>query len=139
MKFQRIVIMLLYIGCNLVCYSEQITEIYPGSLINRELIAVHSNPFIVVTFIGTMNGQLAFEFEEFDRRVFEERAIYEKLKVVRQKGDPNDPGLRQHVPGETITGEIEKREEIIKIGPVARKNFHYFGVTSPNHPWRYIS
>ena len=129
MKFFGFVILFSYLFSSRI-HGEQITEIYPGSLIKRELVAVHSNPFVVVSFFGILDGRLSFAFKAFDRRVFEETPVYEKLKVVREREDLNDSGLRSLVPGEYITGAVEKREEIEKIGPVSFENFQYFGVTS---------
>ena len=109
-------------------YAEQVTDVYPGSLLKKELTAIHSNPFVRVSFWGLRDGELAFEFKEFDRLIFEEKPVYEKLKVVREKGDLNDSGQRDLIPGEYIVGPTEKREEIREIGPVALESFRYFGV-----------
>ena len=130
MKFFFLMVMLVYGVVNSNSHGEQITEIYRGSLIKRELIEVNSNPFITVSFLGTLDGQLAFIFKEFDRLVFHEKPIYEKLKVVREKGDFNDTGLRRLVPGEYIVGDLEQREEIKEVGPISLKQFQYFDVTS---------
>ena len=109
-------------------YGGQVTEIYPGSLLKKELTAIHSNPFIKVRFWGILDGELAFEFKEFDRLIFEEKPIFEKLKVVREKDDFNDSGQQELIPGETIMGQPEIREEIIELGPLVQENFRYFDV-----------
>ncbi len=121
---------LVFIWFNLNGHAEEISQVYPGKLLNKDLISTESDPVIDLKFKGTENGFLAFKFRHLDRVTIKEIPIFEKLVLVRIKGANNEPGEQRLVPDEFIHGDIIVREEIIDNGPVASEDFMYLGVTT---------
>ncbi len=106
-----------------VFFAETVTEIYPGKRIRYEQISQKSNLFFKVYLNTIIDNNLSFKIIQFDRQKILEKPIFEKVEVVRNKNDQNDAGRRTIKLGETITGDLEERENLLEIGPIASHQF----------------
>ncbi len=106
-----------------VLFAENVIEIYPGKRIRHEQVSQKSNLFFKVELNSIIDNNLSFAITQFDRQIIFEKPIYEKAEVVRDKDDQNDAGRRTVILGETITGDIEERENLLEIGPIVSEQF----------------
>ena len=98
-------------------------EEYRGKKIREVEVSRQNNPYILATFLGAEEGLLMFELHQYDRLEIFSKAIYEKIIVISQKDDPNDPGIRELVPNEFIQGTPHLRVEKADLGPIADTTF----------------
>jgi hypothetical protein len=98
---------------------------YRGKKIREVEVSRQSNPYILATFLGAEDGLLMFELHQYDRVEIFSKAIYEKIVVIRQRDDPNDPGVRELIPNEFIQGTPELRIEKKDMGPIADTSFAF--------------
>jgi hypothetical protein len=117
----------IFITSTISVFSEYEQEIYPGKLIRFETISKKSNPFIKVKLNGIIDSKIAFEFRQWDHQFFEEKPIYEKMLVLKNSKDVNNPGIRRFVHGEFIEGPIVERTESVDLGPLVFEDFKYLG------------
>ena len=105
------------------------TDIYRGDPLDKERVATESNPFIAAEFIGLREGNLAFLFRRMDLQVIRERSIYQKVMVTREDDDMQSPGIRIVVPGETLEGPVELRQELVEVGLLAGASVQFDGMS----------
>ena len=111
-----------------VMSAREVVETYRGKLLREEVRdTVAKDRFISGSFSGVIDGNLTFVMTNQERRITYYQPIYEKIRVYRQQGDANDPGRRELVDGEVLKGDIEERQRIIDLGPVAHTKFSYLG------------
>ena len=64
----------------------QVTEIYPGKEVRREIIDQSADTRSVVKFIGIQSGLTSFRFTHVEDRILTEVPIFEKVKIRRERG-----------------------------------------------------
>ena len=111
-------------------WAAEVSTDHRGALLRKEIVATESNPFIAVEFIGLREGNLAFLFRRMDRQVIRERPIYQKVIVTRNEDDMQGPGIRIVVPGETMLGDKELRQENVELGLLADASVQFDGMSA---------
>lgn len=109
-------------------WAAEVSQAYRGDLLRKERVATESNPFINAEFIGLREGNLAFLFRRMDLQVIRERPIYQKVMVTRNDDDMQSTGIRIVVPGETLEGPVELRQESVELGLLADASVQFDGM-----------
>ncbi len=110
-------------------WAAEVSQAYRGDLLGKERVATESNPFINAEFIGLREGNLAFLFRRMDLQVILERPIYQKVMVTRNDDDMQSTGIRIVVPGETLEGPVESRQENVELGLLADASVQFDGMS----------
>ncbi|MFT5131227.1 MAG: hypothetical protein ACI8W8_004863 [Rhodothermales bacterium] len=114
----------LFLAFSLVAGELERSE-YRGKKMREVEVSRQNNPYILASFLGAEDGEILFKIKQYDRVEIFSKAIYEKIVVIRQRDDPNDPGIRELIPDEVIQGSPELRVEKKDLGPIANTTFAF--------------
>ncbi|MFM1548279.1 MAG: hypothetical protein ACKJSG_02690 [Lentisphaeria bacterium] len=129
-RYLAIFILVSGLGMVPAISAAEVSQAYRGDLLHKEHVATESNPFITAEFLGLREGNLAFLFRRMDLQVIRERPIYQKVMVTRNDDDMQSSGIRIVVPGETLEGPIESRQQRAELGLLPDASVQFEGISA---------
>ena len=128
-RYLPIFLLVSSLGMAPATWAAEVSQAYRGDFLRNERVATENNPFIAAEFIGLRESNLAFLFRRMDLQVIRERPIYQKVMVTRNDDDMQSPGIRIVVPGETLEGPVESRQERVELGLLADAFVQFDGIS----------